>query len=111
MSFGFEIRGLDEMKKRLEAISEAAKNLEGEHSVKLAILFPSEFMRKYTRSQTIDEFLQATGYKMESQADFDAIPETAMDSFVRARTRFKTWEEMLGKATEEYIARRMGFNE
>ncbi|MEN6368213.1 MAG: hypothetical protein ABFD77_00755 [Thermotogota bacterium] len=110
MSFGFEIRGLDEVKKRIDDLAKAAGKLEGEHAVKFDDLFTPAFMRKYTRLQTIDEFVKATGYKADTQADFDAIPITALDSFVRARTQFKDWEDMLGKAVEEYTARELGFD-
>lgn len=48
-----------------------------------------------------------SGFKIESQQDFEAIPDADWDAFVRSRTRFQTWQDMQAKAGEEYVVRRL----
>ena len=49
----------------------------------------------------------ASGFKIESQEHFEAIPDVEWDAFVRSRTRFQTWQDMQAKAGEEYVVRRL----
>ena len=104
---GIKITGLDELKRQLETLKRNAQNLSG--PVAFEDLFPPEFMRRYTDFKTIDEMADASGWKVESTEDFEAIPDAEWDAFVKARTRFEDWEEMQGKAAEEYATRRLGF--
>jgi hypothetical protein len=64
-------------------------------------------MRRYTDFPTIEAMTDASGFKIESQEDFEAIPDAEWDVFVRSRTRFSTWKEMQAKAGEEYVVRRL----
>jgi hypothetical protein len=53
----------------------------------------------------------ASEFQLESNEDFDLIPEEELDEFVRSHTRFSNWREMLDKAGEEYVFRKLGFDE
>jgi hypothetical protein len=64
-------------------------------------------MRRYTDFPTIQAMADASGFKIESQQDFEAIPDADWDAFVRSRTRFQTWQDMQAKAGEEYVVRRL----
>jgi len=66
-------------------------------------LFNTAFMRKYTRYRTFEKFLTGSRFRIESQADFEALPEAKMDIFVQKATRFASWQEMLDFATDLYI--------
>jgi len=67
-------------------------------------------MRRYTDFPTIQAMADASGFKIESKEDFEAIPDVEWDVFVRARTRFQTWQDMQSKAGEEYVVRRLNID-
>lgn len=102
---GIKITGLDEFRRKLERLSRNAHNVNG--PVAFDDLFPQEFMRRYTDFPTIQAMADASGFKIESQEDFQAIPDADWDAFVRSRTRFQTWQDMQAKAGEEYVVRRL----
>lgn len=102
---GIRITGLDEFRRKLERLSRNAQNVSG--PVAFDDLFPPEFMRRYTDFPTIQAMADASGFKIESQQDFEAIPDADWDAFVRSRTRFQTWQDMQVKAGEEYVVRRL----
>lgn len=109
MSFiDFDISGLEELQKRLEDLAKGAEELDGEHEVPFGEIFPPSFMKRYTTFESIEKMVEASGYKVENAEDFKAIPETAWDSFVRQRTKFDNWSDMIGKAGEEWTTRQLG---
>ena len=111
MSFiEFDISGLEELQKRLEDLDKGAERLDGEHKVPFNEIFPPSFMKQYTTFKSIEKMLKASGYTIESAEDFDAIPDTAWDSFVRQRTKFDSWSDMIAKAGEEWTAKKLGFD-
>lgn len=69
-------------------------------------LFPVSFMRRYTRYRSFEKFLAGGRFAIESQADFEALDEEAMDAHVRRTTSFKSWAEMLDHATDLHARRR-----
>jgi hypothetical protein len=81
----------------LEKLKEGLTKLKSTHEVCFDELFNVRFMTKYTEFVTIE--------------DFDLIPEEELDEFVRSHTRFSNWREMLDKAGEEYVFRKLGFDE
>ncbi|WP_195617352.1 hypothetical protein [Clostridium paraputrificum] len=104
-----KIKGLDEFQKQLKQMEKAARDLENTHSVSFDELFKSSFMRKYTNFSNFDEFLKAGNFIVNSQEDFEAIPDNEMDLHVNKTTSFSSWENMLSKAGEEYTLRKLGF--
>ncbi len=67
-------------------------------------LFNKGFMAKYSSLQTIDEMFDKAGITIESEDDFKALLEETLNSIVKQHTNFNSWEQMLGKAGEEYMA-------
>jgi len=104
-----EIKGLEEAKRKLEELQRKAKDLQGKQGVSFAELFPSEFIRKHTDYESFENLLDASGFNLESQEDFEHIPDEEWDTFIKTHSRFATWKEMLRIAGQEYIARKMGF--
>lgn len=100
----FDNNGLEDLQKRFEDFGD------GEHAIPFAEIFPPDFMKRYTSFKNIDEMLKASGYRIEGADDFDAIPETAWDSFVGQRTKFASWDEMKGRAGEEWTTRKLGLD-
>lgn len=105
----FDISGLEELQKRLRELAKGAKQLDGEHDVPFDEMFPPGFMKRYTTFESIEKMMEASGYKVENAEDFKAIPDAAWNSFVRQRTKFDNWSDMISKAGEEWAARKLGF--
>lgn len=105
----FEITGLENLEKQLNQLKKGAEELNNTKHVSFEELFPASFMQKYTSFSSIDELLDAGGFKVKSQEDFEAIPDVELDKHIEANTRFKNWEEMLGEATSHYAAKKLGF--
>lgn len=105
----FKFDGLDDLEKHLKKMQRAAEELDGTHEVPLAELFTSSFMRKYTNFASFDSLLASGGFHAETSEEFEAIPEELLDKHISATTRFKSWKEMLGKASELYVSKKLGF--
>lgn len=66
-------------------------------------VFNTSFMRRYTKFRTFEKFLQGGRFGIESQRNFEALPEEQMDAWVRKSTKFSSWQEMLDIATDKYV--------
>jgi hypothetical protein len=64
-------------------------------------------MRNYTEFDTFEEFLDESRWKVETQADFEAIPSDEFDTYVAKCTGFDSWKTMLSAAGREYVMRQM----
>lgn len=104
----FKLTGFDKLQRQLRDLERRAKNLHGENAVPFDELFNPSFMSRNTQHSTISAFLEASGFKVESQADFEAIPADEFDQFVRTNSRFSSWEEMLQEAGQEWIKGKLG---
>lgn len=97
----------DDFKKHIEKLQENVKELEGQHSIPFDELFPASFMSNYTDSSSIEELLQKGNFGIKSQEDFEKISDDAMDSFIAMHTSFLTWNQMVTKASEEWLVLRL----
>lgn len=105
----FEIKGLDKLQKQLKQMEKGAKELDGHHEIPFDKLFTASFMRKYTKFSSFDDLLVAGNFNVKSNSDFEAIPDAEFDKHIAAVTKFKSWEDMLSEATNQYIAKKLGF--
>lgn len=105
----FEIKGLDNLKKKFTQMQKAAEELERTKSISFDQLFTSAFMQKYTNFLSFKEFLKAGNFDVNSQEDFEAIPDEELDAHVKNSTKFSTWKEMLNEATKIFISKKLGF--
>ena len=64
-------------------------------------------MRRYTKVVSFDALIDAGGFTVESQGDCDAISDVEWQNVVREHTSFSSWQDMLGKAAEEYASRKV----
>ena len=106
---GFEIKGLDEMMKKLEDLMNRVNAISGEQHVPFSELFDQNFMAKHTEYVSIEEFINASGYEVHSEEDFKAIPDAEFDKHVMENTDFDSWEEMMKAAATEYYKKQLGF--
>jgi hypothetical protein len=109
LSSSIKIKGLDKLEKQLKQMQKGAKELSRTKQVSFSELFTTSFMKKYTSFSSMDELLNAGGFKVESQEDFEAIPDTELDRHIAATTKFKNWKDMLNEATTQYAAKKLGF--
>ena len=76
-------------------------------AVDFSELFDRSFMRRFTHCRSFERFLAGGHFRVRSQAEFEALPEEAMDAYVRRVTRFSSWKEMLDTATDLYARRQL----
>ncbi len=105
----FKVKGLKEFEKELKKLQKNVEKLGGEHQVPLSDLFTLSFMQKFTEFESFDDFLSAGNFKVDSQEDFEAIPDEDMDRHVSETTSFDSWQEMLDTAGEKYLTKKLGF--
>ena len=106
---GFSVDGFDELIKDLDQLAKNAESLSGTHEVSLGELLTSDFIQSCSSYSSVDEMLNAGGFYIESIEDFEAIPEKELDAHISQTTHYASWEDMLGKATEAYVASKLGF--
>lgn len=95
---GIKITGLNEFQRQLRELSDRVEAISGEHSVPMSELLSPSFLASCTLFNSADELFEKSGYKVESQEDFDAIPDEPWDEFIRSNTSFGSWKEMLDAA-------------
>jgi hypothetical protein len=97
-----EIEGLDALQEQLEQLAD----LEG--GVPMTEIFTPEFMMMYTEFDSFDEMLESSPWSVESQEDFEEIPEDDFDEYVDENTEFPSWEVMYQTGAERYFERKLG---
>lgn len=103
----FKTTGLDEMQRKAKELERRLQSLGGTHSVSMEDLFPPEFMQSYTDFGTFAEMMNASGFKVESQEDFDNLPAQEWKEFISIRTRFEDWQAMFKAAASAWAARQL----
>jgi len=91
---------VDELHDRASALSEDADAL--------AAVFPPSFMQRHTDAESFERFVEESEWTVSSREEFAAIPQREFDDYVADRTSFGDFEEMLGQAGEEGMARQLG---
>jgi hypothetical protein len=104
----FKITGLKEFQQKLEDLERKAEVLHGEHEVPFSELFNSYFMQKYTNFSTLEELIEAGGFKVDSEEDFKAIPDQEWGVHIAKTTKFANWQEMMEKAGAEWAKKQLG---
>jgi len=103
----FTVDGLEELQKQFNEMEEDAKKAAQRQEVPFSDLFTPAFMLKNTQFSTFDELMDAGGFHAETSEEFDAIPEETLDSHISSTTKFKSWEDMLDEATEQYLVKKL----
>jgi butyrate kinase len=104
-----KINGLKDFQKNLKQLEKTAKKVQETGEIPFDQLFSSTFMKKYTNYSSFDELLEKGGFVVNSQEDFEKIPDDVFDKHISENTKFANWEKMQVAATEEYIAKQLGF--
>ncbi len=106
---GVKIEGFDEFEKELKKMEQGAKKLEGKQQISLGELLSDKFIQKHTSYVNIEALFESGGFKVNSEADFAAIPQETIDVHVKKNTRFATFQEMINEAVKDYVSRQLGF--
>lgn len=106
-----ELEGFDEAQRELEDLARRAEKLEGEQEVALTELLAAKFLQRHTAFSSLEAMLEASGWEVESQEDFEAIPDDEWDRFVAANSDFPDWQAMLSSAGEEWAVRQLGLGD
>lgn len=105
----FEMKGFENIKRKLEELKRKAEEIEGKNRIPFTELFPPGFMKRYSDFENIEELFDKSGFKVESEEDFEKIPDEEWDEFITGHTHFSNRQEMLNTATNEWIKRKLRF--
>jgi hypothetical protein len=103
----FPIEGLDELQKKLEEMQRKAEELDGGHSVPISELLTPEFLAECSSFSTVEELFEASGFKVGSPEDFEAIPDSDWEWFIQQNTSYTSWSEMLQDASQAWAVKKM----
>ncbi|AYC51936.1 hypothetical protein EI976_05390 [Bacillus licheniformis] len=101
--------GFKEFDRKLKKMQQKASELEKGQELQLNELFTDSFMKKNTKFSSLDEMLDKSPFTIETQQDFESIPDDLWDDFVRENSKFFNWEEMQQEAANKYVAKQLGF--
>lgn len=100
--------GIDDALDRIDDLKSNMKDIEGEQSVALSELLTDAFMQQYTEFYSEDEMFEASPWTVESESDFEAIPDDEFDQFIAEYTQFESWSAMQKTAHTEWTKRNLG---
>jgi hypothetical protein len=93
-----KVTGLDEFQKKLNDLKNKVESISGERSIPLNELLTPDFLAACSTFSSAEELFERSGFKVESQEDFAAIPDEPWDEFIRVNTSYFNWQEMLQAA-------------
>jgi hypothetical protein len=93
-----KITGLEEFHKKLDDLKNKVESISGQQSIPLNELLTPDFLATCSTFSSAEEMFERSGFKVESQEDFAAIPDEPWDDFIRSNTSFFNWREMLQAA-------------
>lgn len=99
---------LKDLSKKLSALAENAKRLEGQHSIPVTELLSPSFVSSCSKFQSAEELFAASGFKIDCAEDFKAIPDLEWDAFIQANTSYHHWEDMLKAAGAIWTKKALG---
>ena len=102
----FELKGFDELSKNLKKVTKEVESIEKQKKANDEPFSPA-FMTKYTQFNTIDEMVEKSPFKVESEEDLKNIPGKEWDTYVSNKTSFQSWNEMMSKAVLEYQSKQV----
>lgn len=99
-----DFSGLSKLANNIEDLS---KSLEEKPAVSLTDILTPEFISQHTKFQSADELFQASGFEFNTPEEFKAIPDEAMNEYIKSISSFHSFQEMLQTAGNEYFKARI----
>lgn len=97
-----DFSGFDELDLPIDELQSELDKLTENSFVSFEQLFPTSFMQEHSSFSTFDELLDAGGFIVQCQEDFDAIPIAELDKHISLTTDFKNWDDMFEQASVLY---------
>ena len=102
-----KITGLDEFERLLKQLERNARSIGGKRLVDLSDLLNPEFLGRHTKFTSLEQLFEESPFQIETQEDFDALDERELDSFIRASTRFRSWQDILDEGANEWAEKKL----
>lgn len=106
-----KLNGFNELEKHLKQMQKVARELDGAQTIPFKDLFPTSFMAKHTKTDSISTWFE--GYEHYSDIPEDKFNEMVSSdgftTYIKETTSFDNWEDMIKAATSEYISSKLGF--
>lgn len=102
-----KITGFKELEKTFKKMERNIDEFNDKKTVSMSELFDGGFLSAHSSFKTFDEMMTASGFKCESQEDFNAIPEDQFDAFISANTTFQSWNDMKSSAATALVKRKL----
>ena len=93
----FDLKGLDQLEKNVSELS-------GTSSIPLGDLMNPGFISSCSQYSNLEELIEASGFKVETEEDFAAIPDQEWEQFIQTNTSYEGWIEMKDAALNRYVA-------
>ncbi len=106
-----QVKGLREAQRTLKDIERRVERMGGSRPLPFDEIMTPSFMARFSNFSSFEEMVNKSGFAVNSQEDFEAIPDEQWDHFVAANTQFRTWSDMLELASAEYLKRGLGLEE
>jgi hypothetical protein len=103
-----EIKGLGELQEKFSDLSNRLEDLNGTHNIPINDLLTPVFLSGCSAFESADQLFAMSGYELNSQDDFNAIPEEDWVRYINKNTSFTGWQEMLQAAAAMWVKNRMG---
>lgn len=101
------ISGVRELKNKLSKLSKNIESLQGEHKLPIAEVITPDFLSGCSSFSSVDQLIEASGFKVESAEDFRSIPDDEWDTFIRCNTNYSSWDEMLADASKDWALQKL----
>jgi len=98
-----KIKGLDKAQRELKKLQSELEKMEGTHIIPMEEVLNPDFMIRFTNFSSFDDLIEKSGYTVETEEDFERIPDKEWDEFISANTQFLSWQDMLDLAGKEYF--------
>lgn len=95
-----------------KAFEKEVNDLSSRDQISVDEILTKSFISKNTPYSDFNEFLEAGGFSVNTQEDFDSIDESKLSAFVTEKTRFSNFQEMIDTAGQEFLEgrfRKLGF--
>lgn len=102
-----KIEGLDGFLDQLENLEENIQRVSGTHRYDLDKIFNESFMTTHTKHKDFESFLDAGGFKVRTQEEFDSIDKDKLDQYVSLNTSFDSFEDMLSNAAGPFFEKEL----
>lgn len=104
---GIKIKGIKDLQRRLSSMEKNIERIKGEKEVPLSHILTPSFMQRYTAFKNFEEMLDESPFSIKNEEDFKKVSDEEWDVYVRDKTKFSSWKEMIEKAGAGYVSKKI----